>query len=324
MRFDLLAIGDSSIDELIKIHDASTQCRLDTKECHLCLDYAGKIPVDEFSTSIAGNASNVVIGTAKLGLKSTIYSEFGDDQNAQRFISEYKRLGINTDFCILNKNSETNVHQIISYNQERTILSYHAKRDYKVQNWGVPKILYYSSLAEGFETFQTQLIEFINVNRNKILVVFNPGTYQFKAGPENIREFLKVTDILFVNKEEAKKIVQKDSLEEISKEISNYGVNLVVITDAQNGAVAFDKNDFYKNGIHKTELPIVDKTGAGDAFTSGFLASIFYGNSIKNSLKWGTLNASYSIRKKGAIEGLLTKSQILEKINTESFLSPTI
>ena len=61
---------------------------------------------------------------------------------------------------------------------------------------------------------------------------------------------------------------------------------------------------------------MVDKTGAGDAFSAGFMSAIFYGKGLKEALAWGVVNAGNQIKEIGALKGLCDKNQI-EKIVKE-------
>ena len=91
------------------------------------------------------------------------------------------------------------------------------------------------------------------------------------------------------------------------------GAKNVVITDGENGAyVESEKNEAYHLGIIKTE--IVEKTGAGDAFSAGFLAAIIYGLGIPEAMTWGTINSASVIGKIGSQEGLLTKLEMEKKL----------
>jgi sugar/nucleoside kinase (ribokinase family) len=65
-------------------------------------------------------------------------------------------------------------------------------------------------------------------------------------------------------------------------------------------------------GIVKTE--VVEKTGAGDAFSAGFLAAIIHGLEIPEAMKWGSINSANVIGKIGAEEGLLTKFELEQKL----------
>ncbi|NMB70145.1 carbohydrate kinase family protein [candidate division WWE3 bacterium] len=316
---DILTIGDCSIDLFMRIADGSMQEEREADGQTKVFFYHGsKIPVEDFETSIAGNSLNVAVAATILGLKTAIYTETGRDENTVRLIRELKDLKINTEHVIQNENTPTDVHTIIVFNAERTIFSYHGKRAYKMQNWEKPKCVYYTSIGKGFEKFQEQLIEYLNNNQD-ILVAFNPGTFQMKAGLIDLKPFLKVTHVLILNKEEVESLlgIKTNDLEEYHKELQKLGPKLTVITDAENGASASDGTKTYDQPAYTDPRPVLDMTGAGDAFAASFVAAILYGKTIETALKWGVINANNQIKEIGAIKGLLDKKsieQIAEKI----------
>ena len=314
MNIDLLTIGDCAIDLHMKVAEGEAAEDKDTEHPKICFYHGSKIPVEHFETSIAGNSVNVALGCRNLGLKTAVYTELGDDENADRVILELKNLGIDNTLCKKNKGGQTNVHTVIVYGGERTIFSYHEKCNYKIQKWGNPSIIYYTSMGEGFETFQHELVMYLKQNR-EIVVGFNPGSIQMKAGVDSLKDILEFTHILFVNKEEAIKLSGKNtySIREMHSTLQKLGPKLTVITDGQNGASAFDGKDFIQHGVYSDKRPVIDKTGAGDAFASGFLSAIFYKKPLKEALLWGIVNSGCAIKVIGATKGVQTKEG-MEKI----------
>jgi sugar/nucleoside kinase (ribokinase family) len=312
MKTDLLTIGDVDIDLYMKIDEKEVVSSTEGGgEAKICFYHGSKIPVSHFDTSVAGNSLNVGVACSLLGLKTELYTETGDDDNANKVLSELKGFGVGTAYCIRNKGTPTNVHTVIIYGGDRTIFSYHEKRTYKVRDWEEPGWLYYTSLGYGFEGFQEELISYLK-EHSKVGVAFNPGTIQMKMGLEKLKNFIEITDILFLNTEEAKRLVGDFPLKELHKKIHLLGAKLSVITDAQNGASASDGDSVIEINAYSDSRPVVDKTGAGDAFSSGFLSAIFYGKNLKEALAWGVINAGNQIKEIGSLKGLCDKKQIEE------------
>ncbi len=311
---DILTIGDSCIDMTMHISNAN-EVKMDGSDTpQICFIHGSKIPVEKFYTSIGGNSVNVATGCNRMGLKTAIYTEIGDDQNGQKIIDELKDAGIDTSFCIKNQDSNTNSNSIIVHNYERTIFSYHAPRNYKIREWEKPTLLYYTSIGDGFENFQNELIKYIKENK-EIAVVFNPGTYQMKAGFNYIKEFLEITTILIINTEEAVKLVGEKPLPKTHIDLQKLGPKLTVITDGKNGASAFDGENLVKVSAYTDGREVKDKTGAGDAFSSGFISAIFHKKALKEALGWGSINAFGEITKESAGTGIYTKEKMEEIVN---------
>ncbi len=315
MPIDLLAIGDISIDQYMKVEKAVVNGSPDDEEAQICFGFGSKIPISEYNATIAGNACNNVVASTKLGLKCAIYTECGDDPNAKKFAEVFEKIGVDYSSWTQDAKIPTNVHTIIVHKGERTILSYHANRNYKLKNWGKPKWIYYTSLSPNFDEFQKELVSYLKENKD-IGVAFNPGSFHMKAGVDRLRNMLQVTDVLFVNEDEAKSLAGNFSKEELHKALQKLGPKLTVVTDGKNGSSAHDGQKMTSLGILDEEIRVEDKTGAGDAHSAGFLAALHHGKSIEEALKWGTLNSAGVITKVGSVHGLLTKVQIEEKLST--------
>lgn len=333
-NINLLTIGDVAIDQYMEIEDASVVEKDDVK--FLQILYGGKIPVETYRATIAGNSCNVALTANKLGLKVSVFTSLGNDPNGNKFIETFTKAGINTELCLVDESTSTNVHTIISFETERTILSHHPKRHYKIADliaWvkksDYPDWLYYTSMPPNFKDFQSDLIAYIK-NNHRMGVCFNPGSFHIKEGVAAIRQFLGVTDILFVNLEEAQFILQTDStdVEDLHDILHTMGPKITVITDSVNGSSAFDGNRLEKMGVFLHDKKIVDKTGAGDAFSASFLSALHHQKSIKDALIWGSINAANVITRVGSIHGQLSLLEMreLEKIvrSKPSFAKPLI
>lgn len=307
---DLLTIGDVTIDLYMKIAVRDGLSSEDSEgEQKICFYHGSKIPVQHFETAVAGNSLNVGVGCKKLGLKTAVYAEMGDDENGAKVLEALEKHGVTTEFCIQKEGESTNVNSVIIYGQDRTIFSYHAKRDYKILKWEKPKWIYYTSMGEGYKEFQKKLIRY-SAKNPEIGIAFNPGTIQMKGGLKAFKNFLKITDILFLNREEATILAGKGEIEELHEKLLKLGPKMTVITDAKHGASCYDGKKFYNQKVYSDERPVADKTGAGDAFTSGFLSAIFYGKPAEIALKWGVANAGNVIKEIGTTKGLLSKKEI--------------
>lgn len=314
---DLLTIGDCSIDLFMEV-DGNFVSDITTEEeeargeePEICFFHGSKVPVNSFETSIAGNACNVAVACTKLGMTTSVYTELGDDANADRIIKELSDYKIDTSFCIKNKGTPTNVHAIIVFAGDRTIFSYHEPRNYKIYDWPKPNWIFYSSLAKGFDRFQGELVQYIK-KRGDIGVAFNPGTQQLREGVKTLTNMLEVTDVLFVNKEEAQRLTQseEEDLEKLHRNLQKLGPNVTVITLGDKGSTAFDGNNFEQIPAYGENIVIKDKTGAGDSYAAGFVAALHHKKPLKTAMLWGSVNSAHVIQKIGAVKGLLNLKQI--------------
>ena len=105
-------------------------------------------------------------------------------------------------------------------------------------------------------------------------------------------------DITFANEQEIKTLIDAKSFEDVIEFGKKLG-KLLVITRGKKGSVAI-KNNEVTECESKSNLKIVDLTGAGDLFAAGFLHGIINRLSIKDSLEKGTEMSSKIIQKVGA------------------------
>jgi len=124
-----------------------------------------------------------------------------------------------------------------------------------------------------------------------------------------MRSILKLTTVFFVNKEEAEKLAGHHAdIKELLGQLKDYGPEIVVITDGPRGSYAFDGRDFYHMGILPIDL--VEATGAGDAYATGFIAALFHGRSTAEAMRWGSANSASVVTKIGPQDGLLKLSEM--------------
>ena len=317
---NVITIGDSTIDNYLVIDNATVECDLNKKKCRLCFNYADKIPIKTTSQSVGGNAANVAVGLRQLGLKTAIVTELGDDINGHVIKHEFEETGVATNLVKLLPNRETRYSVVLNYQSERTILSYYAERNYSLPVLPNTEWIYYTSLGKSFEKLQTKLANYLKRHPNTKLEL-SPGSYQMKQGLATVRNLIPRSELIIVNKEEATRLLGKrGSPKALAETLHKQGARLVVITDGENGSFASDGFQAYNLPVYP--ITPVAKTGAGDAYASGFLAAIIYGKTLPEAMQWGTANAGGVIQKWGAQHGLLTKKQIVRTVLQYSSILP--
>ncbi len=311
---DILSIGDASIDVFLHPTDTETVCKIDTQECLICFGYGDKIPVSDLEITIGGNAANNAIGTKRLGLNSAILLTLGHDDRAPQIQKELEKERVNTKWVTVD-GGVTNYSTVINYQGERTIFVYHGQRDYIFpSNPPTPNWVYVTSMGETFAPFYVTVAKWLESNPN-IKIAYNPGSWQFKKWGIETESILKRTSLLFVNREEAEKITSlvKGNYDDkqLLMALHERGVQMPVITDGTKGAFLFDGQNKYLK-ISSMPIDAYERTGAGDAFGSGFLSAIIKGLSIEEAMIWGTVNSSSVIGYVGPQKGLLDEKNLGE------------
>ena len=319
---DIISIGDAALDTFLKLHDAFVTHIKGKKVSQLCMNFGDKIPVKTLHQTVAGNALNNAVGSARLEMKAGFYSVVGNDETGERIIKRMKREKVTTKYLHVQKGSSTNYSVVLNFQGDRTILQYSHPRVYSLPKDLEPsRWLYYTAVGKNHAPLERQIINYAKKNHTKI--AFNPGTSHIKAGVPKMKEILRHTEIIFVNKEEAELMVgDSTDIPGLLYRLHELGPHLAVITDGHNGAYASNSVNTYFLPIFPAK--VVEVTGAGDAFATGFLAGLFYGHSVPDAMLWGTANSAGVIGKIGPQEGLLTRPGLAKMLKTYKRIKPVM
>ena len=303
--FDLISIGDSTIDVFLELTEAEVNCEIDPNECKLVLDYADKIPVNKVTRVAAvGNAANNAIGSARLGLKTALYTLVGEDRDGEEMRKIFEQEKVADDYIITDKGKRSNFSAVINFKGERTILVYHEDREYSLPQLGSTKWVYFTSIGKGHEKLHSQIPDYIKKSGAKL--AFQPGSHQIREGKEKMKSLLKAAEMIIVNKREAEEILDKPGeVKELLRRVAELGPKIVVITDGKDGSWTYDGKVIRFAGVFP-ESEVVERTGAGDAYSTGFLAGLVSGVGVAEAMRWGSANGSSVVEHIGAREGLLT------------------
>jgi len=314
---DLITVGDASIDTfcLLDHEEADVLCDLDQTKCRLSLDYADKIPLKGMDSSVGGNAANVAVGAARLGLSASMVSTIGVDEPSRKVIHTLEQE--NVDLNNLRREGKTNQSVALIYQGERTLLVRHEPREYHF-NITVPvKWLYLTSMAREGEKITASVIKFVKDNNTKL--IFAPGTLQLRLGTERFKDLLNETDIIILNRSEAITYTGSSAQTEIPKLLESLvelGPEMAIITDGENGSFGYDGDQLYRCSIAPARK--VESTGAGDGYASGLIAGLVHGHNIETAMRWGSANSASVIQHIGAQKGLLTLPQISQLLENKA------
>ena len=317
-KIDFLAIGDIVIDAFITLKDAEVHCNIDNQNCMLSMRFGDKIPYEKVVVVKAvGNSPNAAVSAARLGLSSGVMTHVGDDDFGRECIETLTENGVMTDFVTTETGKGTNYHYVLSFQAERTILINHEHYDYNLQKQVgevIPRWVYFSSVGEDSLQYHHDIASWVTANNIKM--AFQPGTFQINLGHEVLKNIYQATELFFCNVQEAQKILDTDAKEikELLKSMSQLGPKIVCITDGPDGAYAYDSylDQYWFHPIYPDPQSPVERTGAGDAFSSTFTVAIAKGKSVAEALSWGPINSMNVVQHIGAQEGLVTEEQLLE------------
>jgi sugar/nucleoside kinase (ribokinase family) len=315
-KYDLISIGDCVTDTFIELKEAKVHWDKDHERGELSMAFGEKIPyTSTITVAGVGNAANIAVGASRLGLKVGFLTAVGDDRMGDDTRELYKKEGLASEFIKVNRNTATNHHFVLNFEAERTILIKHEKYAYPdpVTIGDKTDWIYFSSLAEHTLPFHEKVGRYLAKHPN-VRTGFNPGTFQLRFGAEKLKEIYSHTHVLFVNREEAAFIAKTKSLDIplLFQKMHALGPKIVVITDGPKGAYASDGTSRYFMPPYPDPKEPISRTGAGDAFSTGFLCALIYGLSLQEALRWAPIESMHVVQFFGAQAGLLKKPALLQ------------
>lgn len=314
-------VGNAIIDALVEFSPDDLQTYV--HDGSLTLPLGDKVLISQSELQLGGNASNVSVGFSRLGHQARLFAEIGDDLLGNVIQQTLAQEQVDTSGVI--KKGKTALDVALNARQDRVILVDHQQRS---NTFVIPHeeldAVYLTSLGSKWEEIYTDVCA--ARTERKFVVACNPGSVQLKE-KETFFPFLKQLDVLILNVEEAALLigyeqrVRKGESEEKTREqihtlfegLFHAGSSLVVITDGTAGSYAAKSSEQQMYFCTTFGTPVVEKTGAGDAFAAGFLASFLAGGSLEESLLCGTANGSSVVEHIGAQKGLLTVDQMQER-----------
>lgn len=311
---DFFAIGDIVTEPFIRLKDASTHCRIDTKQCELCMRFGDKIPYESATVCAAvGNASNAAVSASRLGLTSALRAYTGDDHYGTEMLEVLKQEGVSTDFMVREEGKQSNYHYVLWYETDRTILVKHEEFGYTVPTLEAsPKWVYLSSLSEHSKDYHDAIAAWL-IQHSESKLAFQPGTFQMKLGKEALASLYSRTELVVCNKEEAAHILDipfTDDVKVLMNGLADLGPKIVVVTDGTNGAYAYDGSRYLRVPMYPDERGPFERTGAGDAFASTVVSALALGKPLDEALLWGPINSMSVVQEVGAQKGLLSRGAL--------------
>ncbi|MGF7228808.1 MAG: carbohydrate kinase family protein [Candidatus Saccharibacteria bacterium] len=314
-QFDVLSVGDIVTDAFIKLFEDQAQVYTNEHGTWLAMEFGTKLPYKEVDEIKAvGNAANAAVAFARLGLKSGFTTNVGGDQQGRDMIEALHHNGVDTRLVHINPDKKSNYHYVLWYKEERTILIKHEEYDYQwphLRPAEVPKWVYFSSISDHAIEYHDQVAEWLHSQPN-VKLAFQPGTFQMKAGAERLQAIYQRTEVLILNREEAVIVGggNHEDVHDLFNKLHALGPRIVVITDGPSGAYASDGQNRFKMPLYPDPAAPYERTGAGDAFASTFIAAMAKGMGIEEALRWAPINSMSVVQKVGAQAGLVTEDQL--------------
>ncbi|MBI1968712.1 carbohydrate kinase family protein [Candidatus Woesearchaeota archaeon] len=295
---DVLCVGSATVDHFLTIELPFS-----------AIKPGDKVLAQDFVLHTGGGATNAAVALQKLGVQAALLTKLGQDHNASFVQKELQRYHL-TNACRTRSRKNTDVAFIVSSAKEHNRIIYvHKGASEDLSLTDIPHHLtvpwIYLASVTG-HAFPVALHLAKCAEKKKIKLLFNPSLYLAEQGQRKLSPILKSTTLLVLNKEEAQAVLQRKEKDAITflHQLQQLGPQTVVITDGPKTLFALHAGEVYT--LTPPHIPVIETTGAGDAFTAGLLAGIIKKFSFDDALRLGAASASSTLQKIGAKEGLLS------------------
>ena len=246
-----------------------------------------------------GSAANTIIGLSRLGCSTSIIGKIAEDEDGDLIEYNLAINGVYSNNLIYSETGSTGkCLGFVDSDGERCLyIDPGVNDEIKIGeinplNIMRCKIMHYTSFVG--DSFNTQIELLEKLSRDTVLS-FDPGMLYVQKGFDELRPILERTDILLINESELRLLCNNNeaSLKELATYFLDLGIGTVVVKQGSRGVFAM--NNSQDCFVEAYECDVVDTTGAGDSFNSGFLYSFLNGFDLEKSCRIGNWVASKSI-----------------------------
>ena len=319
-KIEVIGLGALNIDHIYKVE-------------HILED--GEAVVDEAGLFPGGSAANTIYGLAKLGISTGFVGAVGDDVEGRLMRQDFDKAGVDTSrikikrgaktgqvLCLSDKTGKRSLYVVPGANNLLT------PDDLDLAYIKQANLIHLSSFADDRQ-FQV-LLKLTNKLEPSVKVSFSPGELYAAKGLKALAPILSRTDVLFINESEMRKLTSADFT--VGAETClEQGCSTVVVTlgggpelelqgevasQERVSAVSYIRdaeNSYVIKSKSQNVAPVVDTTGAGDAFTAGFLYGLLKGKTLEQCGLLGDIVARFSITKWGTRQGLPTATELAQR-----------
>ncbi len=312
MKAQLLGISNAIVDVLARVDDDFLQqigaprgsmTLIDEKRAREIYELMG--PATEMS---GGSVANTIAGFANLGGSAAYIGKVRDDQLGDIFAHDMRTLGVDVRLPPAANGAPTaRSHILISADGQRTMQTYLgactelALADITPTTIGEPAITllegYVWDIAEG-PALVAEAARLTHARSGKIALSLS-DSFCVERHRQAFADFIdKYVDIVFADEEEVLALLDVQDFNDVPGRVAASG-KLYVMTRSEKGSVVVQGS----TRIEQPAMPVerlVDTTGAGDAYTAGFLYGLTADEPLAECARLGTWCATYIIQRVGA------------------------
>ncbi len=311
-QFDVAAVGNAIVDVLAKVEDSFLQKHALKKGGMTLIDehMAEKIYNDmpQSTEKSGGSAANTIAGIVSLGGSAAFIGKVKQDKLGQIFTHDLKSMGVHyTTKPSQNGLSTARCLVAITPDAQRTMATFlGATREISrddideeiIENAKVTYLEGYLWDEQHAKDAMREAVRLATKHGREIALSLSDSFCVTRHKEELLELITRNVDVLFANEAEIKELFGVDNVIDAAKQLSDI-CKVSAITLGSKGSVVISDGDVYIVQAGKG-LKVVDTTGAGDLYASGFLFGYTQGYSLDECGRIATIAASEIIQHIGA------------------------
>jgi len=271
-----------------------------------------EVYVPELRIGSGGSAANFAVACSRLGLRTGFIGKIGEDFLGDQLIRDFEREGVDIQGVVRTDKIHTGMvyipvdpdgnRRMFAFSGAANILT---PKDLESSYISSTRLLYVASL-KNIPVLESAAE---HAKRKSILVSLNPGALIAEQGFEKTRKLLSTTDIYISSMNEVERLLDVREPKEAIEKLLQLGITKVAITLGSKGCIVADNRE--QHSVPNFKVEVVDTTGAGDAFTAGFISGLLRNLSLEECGRIGNASAALCITEVGARNGLPTLDQLM-------------
>jgi ribokinase len=263
-----------------------------------------------------GKGSNQAVAAAKAGAKTYFISKIGDDQFGSMAIKIYDKVGVDYSKLIISSDNPTGAAGILIEKQTgKNAINVVPGAAGTLTNQDIDQAL---DVIKNSEVFLTQLeapkeVVFYSLrlaHDNKTTTILNPA-----PAASIYQNIFPLIDYFTPNETEASfyanhNVDTEVDVKKACDQFLDWGIKNIIITMGEKGAYFANKEEQFHIPIINLLNPVVDTTGAGDAFNAGLAVALIEKKNIKDAIKFASVTAGLSTTKLGTANSMPSREAI--------------
>lgn len=305
-KYDVVCVGFVNQDIILKGIDRGA---LERDSTH----------AEKTTVAVGGDAANQAVVLAKLGKKTALIANFGEDAVGRQIECMLGADGVDLSLAVRKGIVRSNISvAVIKENGERSFLFGKGEGDLDIsmKHIDISLLEQTRAVSLGSLYFLKQMdqggaAELFCLARERGVLTFADMTADaYHIGPDKIASVYPYTDYLMPSLEEAYYTTGKKDLDGIADYFLDRGVRNVVLKMGEKGC--FIKNREKRFYTAPFQVEALDTTGCGDNFCAAFISAVLDGSSIEESARFAAAAGALNATCLGAHEAIRSRSQIIE------------